>query len=257
MSGTSGPPAGPKSPAPSRSVPWGLVASLGVVGLLGGWFYRNSKSSSNQRQLLTQLKSRLVLSPEEVVEAREANRLSVRQFRELARRAALHPGVVPRDFYSRFVADQLGGEFQARGGLNAAHLFERLAAKLGSAPPSALTLVCGLAIAVRADPPNELLEALFDVASEPAAEQQAARDVIDRSQFEQVLAALVATDQLPARVLVAEKDVYPVRLYHEASARELADHVLAKEQNLVTKSEFVDLLLSKGVCVWGACTAAR
>ena len=234
---------------PKRGVPWGLVFSLGFIGGVAGWFWRSSKSHTRHTACVARLRARQVLAPDEVVRLRTANALSVSVFEQLVHRArALPNDISAREFYTGFVPDQLGGEYQARHALQQGHLLDRLALMLDrQTDRSKDELVVGLALAVRADPPQKLLLALYD-ALWPRVDVP-----MPRERFEEILRMLVRTDQIPARVLTKEINKYPLREYVEATPAELA--VRAGVVDVVTRDKFAELLCGKELCVWGTCTA--
>ena len=232
-----------------RSIPWGLLFSVTFIGGVVGWFYRSSKSQSRLRAFTAKQRATLVVAPDEIVMLREANKLTVNLYRELAARARAVPArMSATDFFCHFVPDQLGGEYQAKQSLRQGHVLQRLAAALDAKPqpPSLNVLLVGLALAVRADPPQELLCALFD--------QLSPQESMTPERFAEALDMFVATDQLPVRVLVREIDQYPLRDYVRATPTELAAKAGDKP---VTRARFVELMTSPELCVWGTCSAQR
>ena len=77
-------------------------------------------------------------------------------------------------------------------------------------------------------------------------------DVITNEEFQDILTILEDTEQLPVRVLIQTEEKYPFNLHHKISGQELAQKVNPTNASL-NKSDFVRLLLSNEVCVWGAC----
>jgi len=240
-------------------VPWGLVIPTAFIGTVAGWFYRNSKSYSNQTAFTLNLKSQLVLAPDEIVQLRDANHLSVSHYRQIVKRTrALPARLSANDFYSHFVPDQLGGEFQARQSLRAGHLFQRLSLVLDGQyrlpdHPSPNLLLAGLAMAVKSDPPKELLVALFDVATNISVSSSPSLS-LSRADYETFIDYLMQTNQLPVRVLVTEIDQYPFRTYIKATPGDLVKKTLGPENDSLDQDEFIRLLSSKDVCIWGTCT---
>jgi hypothetical protein len=110
-----------------NGIPWGLLISTSILGGIIFWFYRGSRSASDRKTYIQYLSSQCILSPEEVLECREQNNLSARQFTEIVSRVKKYlinvPGIIiTRDYFNEFLPNILGGEFQVRGKLKSAHL---------------------------------------------------------------------------------------------------------------------------------------
>jgi len=251
-------------------IPWGLILPLGFIGSVVGYFYRGSKNTKLENACRNELKDGQFMSHEELVQVREENKLSLPVFRELCKRAKTHfassEQVDLRAFF-QYCVDQLGGEYQARGGLKASHIFDRLEMALGG-KADLDTALCAVSIAVLEDP-TDLINALFPVLKDREG------DVMSYDKFVEVVTMLDKTNQLPVRVLVKMTKEYPFNKYTRASPQEIADRSLlslspngAKEKEPdkfiqerkkqpLSQEDFLNLLLSTDLCVWGACWQRR
>lgn len=228
-------------------IPWFTVIPLSLVAGGIAYFYRQNRNSKLDQQLRDDLRSQLVMSPEEMVLVREKNALTPAMFLELGRRAQTHfPDQVNlAEFLDRYCMEQLGGDFQSRGGFQARHVLERLEHKLPRQVDVDLAL-CVLSLVVFSDP-LELCRGLFDLLGDGGEEMSS-------EQFVKVVGLLDDTEQLPVRVLVAERVEYPFNEYHRVRGEDVARRVHPSPAGL-TQQAFVDLLMSTDVCVWGACWA--
>ncbi|KAH9255503.1 hypothetical protein BASA81_006319 [Batrachochytrium salamandrivorans] len=242
-------------PKENGGIPWFTVIPLSLVAGGIAYFYRQNRNSKLDQQLREDLRSQLVMSPEEMVLVREKNALSPAMFLELGRRAQTHfppPRQIDLgEFLDRYCMEQLGGEFQSRGGFQARHVLERLEHKLPRQMDLDLAL-CVLSLVVFSDP-LELCKKLFDLLVEEEENGGNEREM-SSERFVRVLGLLDDTEQLPVRVLVEERVEYPFNEYHRVRGEDVARRVHPSPAGL-TQQAFVDLLMSTDVCVWGACWA--
>lgn len=236
-----------KPVAESGGIPWFTIIPLSLVGAAVAYFYRQNRNSKSDQALREKMRSELVMSPEEMVLVREKNAITPAMFTELCNRAKRHftGNVDLHEFLDRFCMEQLGGDFQARGEFKARHVLERLEHKLKNEADVDLAL-CVLSLTVFSDPVL-LCEALFKVFAEGGDEGE-----MTQQKFERIVDLLDDTEQLPVRVLVKETEQYPFNQYARISGAQVAQKAHPGPASL-TKQEFVDLLMSTDVCVWGAC----
>ena len=249
-------------------IPWGLVIPLGIFGSIIGYFYRGNKNSKNEAAFRTQLRGELVMSPEELAEIREANKLSVKVFSELCNRAnQAFPTktVVLKTLLDDFCVHQLGGDFQARGSLKSRHIFDRLERTLDE-EVDLDTAFLVLSLTVLAEP-EDLAQCLFQILKEHS-------DTISFDKYREIVTKLEKTNQLPVRVLVKAETDYPFNKFSKASMDEVAwkgvralnpnpkdkqmdAFVKERIQTPLSERDFINILLSNEICAWGSCWQRR
>lgn len=247
-----------------NGIPWFLIAPVGFVGSVIAYFYRGNKNGKLELAFKDTLKDDLFMSPEEMVLLRESNKLTIPIFKELAKRAEITFPPNRMDcsvFLNQFCMDQLGGNFQANGRFKNSHVFERLEKKIGKELDLDLAL-CILSLTVFGEP-EEVIKSLFQVLNKGETE-------MSYDKFEHVLDLLEKTNQLPVRVLIKTENHYPFNIFTKKQIPELAEAGLAaldpdtkapggaefiknRKMKPMREDEFVHVLLSKNVCVWGAC----
>ena len=256
------------------------AASLGFIGLVIGWFYRGHRNSKAQKRFQTKLLDKSMLDNDEIIQMRLANKLSLQQFDELVRRIRAHypNGVANPDEFFTFCANQLGGEFELNGKFKAEHLVERLvkSIKVNQRDSTAVADIDDLIIAltsVLATEPKETLNHVFNAfASSNAKDVKDA--VLKIEQLPKIVDSFRAIYQIPVRVQTHEIQEYPFNKYILAETDKLikdATETVKKErekdkiergiknieQGHMDEHDFVDLMLSKNICVWGECNSYR
>ena len=252
-----------KNPDGGGGIPWMLLVPLGIIGGVVGYFYRGNKNSKNEAAFKNELRGTYFMSQEEMVEVREKNHLSLRVYEQLSQRArsTFASTVDWTTFIDKFCIEQLGGDFQARGQFYQHHIFERLEKRLGRTLDMDLAL-CALSLTVLADP-EALVSTLFSLLRDQD-------ETMSYNQFIHTVELLDKTNQFPVRVLVKTINTYPFNKFERASSEELAEKAVsflnpdpkkvpreeflnAAKEKSISQEEFVKLLLSNELCVWGAC----
>jgi hypothetical protein len=246
-------------------IPWGLLVPLGLIFGVVGYFYRGNKNQKLETAFRTELRNDLFISPDEMVQLRESNKLSLRMFEDLVRRCRSTLGsnhIQLKQFLDEFCPVQLGGEFQARKSFKSRHILDRLEKSLGDEVDFDLAVLT-LSEMVHAEP-EELIKSLFHVLNPNETS-------ISFERYAEIVGKLEKTNQLPARVLIKTEKSYPFNRYRRAMTDEIAvnslraihpnpkdkdkdDKFLEERVNkTIDEKDFVNLMLSTELCVWGAC----
>jgi len=251
-------------------IPWALIIPLGLIAGVISYFYRGHRNTKNETAYRMLIRETQCLSAEEMVQIREKNKLPVDMFKELVERAkkTFPPGekVNLKDFLDKFCLEQLGGEYQAMGAFRNRHILERLEKVAGSEVDINLA-VCILSLTVEAEP-TELIRTLFSLLKENADE------TMSYEKYSEIVKMLELTNQLPVRVLVKSETDYPFNKLSRATPEDLAEESLSilnakpkevdtetfiasKRKEPLSQEEFVSLLMSNSLCIWGACWQRR
>jgi hypothetical protein len=265
-------------PKKDNGIPWALILPLGFIGAVIAYFYRGNKNAKNEAAFRIQLKENQFMSPEELVQIRESNKLSLEIFNELSKRTkqafSSASEINLRSFLDGFCIDQLGGDFQARGTLHSRHIFDRMEKALmnkngkGESKVDLRTALLAVSTAVLTEP-SELIHAFFPLLNEDNGFVNSDH-TMSYDRYVEVVRILDETNQLPVRVLIKSETAYPFNQFTRAQPEEVAAKSLnslnpnlkdkepekfiqERKQRPITEEEFVHLLLSTDLCVWGAC----
>jgi len=208
-------------------VPWGLLITLTLVGSIIGYFYRGNKNTKIMKKLQNQMEQDAALSPEEVEEIRETNKLNPVVFNLLATRIKQRfpqGEAKPSEFFD-FVGTQVGGE---QGTLKSQHLFERLALVLEAGVPNQMvsTEVLMTAITMTLDSDiEERVRTLFKVFTGSKADGTK----MNNDQLQRVIDSLMLTNQLPIRCMTREINHYPYKIFEQSTSLFLAQRAVEQE----------------------------
>ncbi len=255
------------------------AVSLGFIGLVIGWFYRGHRNSKAQKRFQTKLLDKSMLDNDEIIQMRLANKLNLKQFDELVRRVRIHypNGVANPDEFFAFCANQLGGEYELNGKFKTEHLIERLVKSIKVSQKDSVLVadLDDLIIAftsVLATEPKDTLRHIFNAFASSNGKDTDA--VLKIEQLPKIVNSFRAIYQIPVRVQTHEIHEYPFNKYVLAETDRLikdATETVKKErekdkiergiknieQGYMDEHDFIDLMLSKNICVWGECNSYR
>lgn len=259
-----------------------LFGALGLVfiGSVIGWFYRNHKNSKNHKKFQNKLLDKCMLDNDEIIQIRLANKLNLNQFDELVKRVRIHykNGFANPDDFFKFCANQLGDGFEYSGGkFKAEHLIERLIKSIKREPNSDVSNLDDLIIAltvILASEPKETLKHIFNAFAKIDENKEIQVKTISIERLSKIIDSFRSIFQIPVRVQTHEVHEYPFNSYtladtsfmineaketvkKEREKEKIEKDIKSIEQNNIDQHDFLDLMLSKNICVWGECISYR